>query len=80
VDLAEGRLHAPEASRGEGRTPGPIRALCRAQAIDTILQEQSGYARTVGTGDNARSDIGNTLSKLWARVEEDYRRIRVGAV
>lgn len=62
------------------QAPGPIRSLCRAQAIDTILQEQSGYARTVGTGDHSRIDSGNALSKLWTRVNEDYRRIRVGAV
>jgi hypothetical protein len=62
------------------QAPGPIRALCRAQAIDTMLQEQGGYARSVGSGDNARNASGAALANLWDQVEESYRRIRIGAV
>lgn len=62
------------------QAPGPIRALCRAQAIDTMLQEQGGYARTVGAGDVARNASGAALANLWSQVEESYRRIRIGAV
>lgn len=60
--------------------PSPIRNLCRAQAIDTILQEQGGYARTVGSGDSTRNASGAALGALWARVEEDYGRVRLGVV
>lgn len=60
--------------------PGPIRTLCRAQAIDTILQEQGGYARVIGAGDHARAAPGSTLKNLWTRVTENYRRYRVGAI
>lgn len=62
------------------RAPGPVRTLCRAQAIDTVLQEQGGYARSVGSGDNARNASGAALANLWDRVVEDYRRYRIGVV
>lgn len=61
-------------------SPGPVRNLCRAQAIDTVLQEQGGYSRTVGSGDNARNASGAALGSLWARVEDSYRRVRLGVV
>lgn len=62
------------------QAPGPVRALCRAQALDTVLQEQGGYARSVGSGDNARNASGAALANLWDRVNEDYRRARLGVV
>lgn len=61
-------------------SPGPVRNLCRAQALDTVLQEQGGYSRTIGSGDNARNASGAALGALWARVEEHYRRVRLGVV
>lgn len=72
--------HLINAAVSVWQAPAPIRALNRAQAIDTVLQEQSGYARTVGSGDNARNASGSALGSLWARVEEHYRRIRLGVV
>lgn len=60
--------------------PGPIRTLCRAQAIDTVLQEQGGYSRTIGSGESARNASGAALANLWSRVEQDFRRYRIGAV
>lgn len=61
--------------------PAPIRNLCRAQATDTILQEQSGYARTVGSGDSTRNASGSALGNLWNSVEEDFGRwSRLGVV
>lgn len=60
--------------------PGPIRQLARAAALDAVLQEQSGYARIVGSGDNARGASGASLRALWAQVEEDFRRLRLGVV
>jgi hypothetical protein len=60
--------------------PGPVRTLCRAAALDTALQEQGGYSRTVGSGDNARSASGAALANLWDRVEEQFRRYRMGVV
>lgn len=62
------------------QAPGPVRALCRAQALDTVLQEQGGYARSVGSGDNARNASGAALANLWSQVEESYRRNRIGVV
>ncbi len=60
--------------------PGPIRSLCRAQALDTVLQEQGGYTRTIGSGDNVRNASGSALGALWARVEEDFRRFRIAVI
>lgn len=60
--------------------PTLVGSLTRAQAIDTLLQERSGYARTVGSGDNARNASGVALDSLWARVEDAYRRVRLGVV
>lgn len=60
--------------------PGPIRALCRAQAIDTVLQEQGGYARVIGSGDHLRAASGSTLKNLWARVVDNYQRARIGVI
>lgn len=70
------------------QAPGPVRALCRAQALDTVLQEQGGYARSVGSGNNARGASGGAtttrnigaLELLWQRVTEDFRRVRIGVV
>lgn len=42
--------------------PGPIATLNRALAIAQVEQEQSGYARTVGTGDNQREARGTALA------------------
>jgi hypothetical protein len=36
------------------KAPGPIRELCRALAIMTVLAEPAGYARVAGSGDNER--------------------------
>jgi hypothetical protein len=60
--------------------PGPISTLCRAQALDTVLQEQSGYSRTVGSGDAQRAATGSGLGALWCQVEENFRRVRLGVV
>lgn len=72
--------HLIGATVAQWLAPGPIRSLCRAQAIDTVLQEGSGYARTVGSGDNVRNATGSALGSLWAQVEENYRRVRIGVV
>lgn len=62
------------------KPPAQVRILARAQAIDTLQQESSGYARSVGSGDNARGASGAALSSLWDRVESDLGRIRLGVV
>lgn len=49
------------------RVPGPVRELAIALAVDTILQQTSGYARTVGAGDTAVPAPGQGLAAAWAR-------------
>lgn len=46
------------------RYPGLIEQLCRAEAIDTLLQGKSGYSRTTGSGDAERAASGAALQKL----------------
>lgn len=61
--------------------PGPVRQLAIAEALNTIMQGQSAYARTVGTGDNMRESSGKGLSELRKNVRLDYgRRSRLRAI
>jgi hypothetical protein len=60
--------------------PAQVRSLARAQALDTLQQERSGYARVVGSGDNARNAYGVALANMWKRVEDDLGRVRLGVV
>lgn len=45
--------------------PGPVRKLANAIAVDTLLQESSGYSRTVGSGENEREAYGRALKTAW---------------
>jgi len=62
------------------QAPGPVRTLCRAMAIDTVLQEQAGYARSIGSAEGVRNLSGQSLKLLRQQVIEDYRRVRIGVV
>jgi len=72
--------HPDGAPLSRWKPPALVGQLARAQAIDTVLQEQSGYARTVGSGDNVRNASGAGLGALWARVEDAHRRYRIGVI
>lgn len=43
--------------------PGPVRTLTVAEAVTTLLQESSGYARTTGAGTASRQVGGGTVTK-----------------
>lgn len=60
--------------------PSLIRALCVAEALNTCLQETSGYSRTVGEGDNSRPASGSALSQKWAQAIRRYGRSSRSAV
>lgn len=61
--------------------PGPVRTLTAAEAINTLQQEQAGYVRTVGSGDNVRNASGAGLDDLRDAVYTRYgRKARVRAV
>jgi hypothetical protein len=54
--------------------PAQISTACRALALDTLLNEQSGYARTSGSGENAQELSSRSLNALLARVTKNYKR------
>ncbi|NUP18438.1 MAG: hypothetical protein HOZ81_20605 [Streptomyces sp.] len=70
--------------------PGPVRALTIAEAVTTLLQESSGYARTTGVGTTTRNVGGGTVAKtiygvgLDALREQAYtshgRKVRIRGV
>lgn len=56
--------------------PGLLEELCSAEALNTLLQKSSGYARVTGEGENAREASGRALKDVRARAETAYRRWR----
>lgn len=72
--------HADAAPVLQWRAPAQVRTLVRAMAIDTVLQEQAGYARSVGSGDNTRNASGAGLAALRSAVVDNFRRERMGVV
>ncbi|MGW3428885.1 hypothetical protein ACWDHW_13155 [Streptomyces melanosporofaciens] len=61
--------------------PGPVRDLCIAEALTTLLQGQSGYARVVGSGENQREAAGKGLGDLRCSVYASHgRKARTRAV
>jgi hypothetical protein len=63
------------------RVPGLVRDLCVAETVNRVLQESSGYSRTVGSGDAAMPASGVALADLWDEVMTAYgRRARQRAV
>lgn len=87
LTVERGALGTTAASHSNGAAvarwipPGPVEALTKAYAINTLLQENSGYARTAGEGENAREFTGRGIRAL----EKDARRAfgrkgRIGVV
>lgn len=63
------------------RPPGVIRDLAIAEALNRVLQETSGYARTAGSGEAAMPAPGVALADLWDEAETTYaRKGRVRAI
>lgn len=61
--------------------PPVIVRLATALAIDTIHQESSGYARTVGAAEAQREASGRALRALWDEAYTAYgRKARIRAV
>lgn len=57
-----------------------VRKLTIAYALDTLFQENTAYARTVGSGDATRNASGRGIHDLEERVRFAHGRIRIGAV
>lgn len=61
--------------------PSPVEALAQAYAEDMFLQENAGYARTSGQGENERPTTGTGIAALEKRVSGIYRRkVRTRAI
>lgn len=61
--------------------PAPVRDLALAFALDTLFQQGSGYARTVGSGENERVFSGRPIQALADEVVATYgRSLRARAV
>lgn len=54
--------------------PGLIRQLCIAEALTALLQEGSGYARVVGSGDSQREASGRGLLDVREQAIEAHQR------
>lgn len=65
--------------------PGPVRTLTIAEAMNTLLMEQAGYARTVrsqaGTGTRSVAAVTAEIDSLRSRVYDAYgRKARIRVV
>lgn len=66
--------HSSSAAIVRHVVPGLVRNYAVALSLDTLLQERSGYAREVGSGDNAREASGRGLRALRDDVITAYGR------
>ena len=55
--------------------PGPVEELSRAYALDAYFQAGSGYARTVGSGDNVQNARSRSIADLEQQVYGNYGRM-----
>lgn len=73
--------HADNASVWTVEPPGLIRDLTIAEAVNQLLQESSGYARVVGSGEGQIEASGKGLAALRTDVQTRYgRQVRVRAI
>ncbi len=62
------------AAVGRLRVPSLIRDLSIAECLNQVLQETSGYARTVGQGETAMPAPGIGLAEKWDEARTTYGR------
>lgn len=80
LTVARGQLGTTAASHTNGtavsrhRVPAMIRSLSLAESLNSVLQEQSGYARMVGTPDAAIAAPGFALAEIWDETKTRYGR------
>ena len=87
LTVARGALGTTAAAHNSGATvyrwdaPGPVRQLCVAETVTSLLQGRSGYARTAGSGEYERETTGRGLKELRERVYVSHgRKARTRAV
>lgn len=54
--------------------PPLVSQLCIGEALNGLLQENSGWAKTVGAGDNVQNAVGAGLEDLRARAQKAFGR------
>ncbi|MEA5366099.1 hypothetical protein VA596_41685 [Amycolatopsis sp., V23-08] len=54
--------------------PGAVRELAVAEALTTLGQKASGYARTIGTGESEREALGKGIDSLRRQVYRAFGR------
>jgi hypothetical protein len=80
LSVLRGQLGTTAATYAQGvavsrhRPPPLVRDLNIALAEDRVLQETSGYARTVGAGDTAIAAPGDGLALMWQRARGAHGR------
>jgi hypothetical protein len=87
LTVLRGELGTAAASAAEGtavyrhRPPQLIRDLNIAVAADQVMQELSGYSRTVGTGESQMRASGFALADKWSRATRRFgQQARLGAI
>lgn len=61
--------------------PGSVRELAVAESINNYQQKTSGYARTIGGGDNVRMATGGGLDDIRDRVYDEFgRKVRTATI
>jgi hypothetical protein len=66
--------HSNAAPVTRHRPPHAIRDLCIAEAVNQVLQETGGYARTTGEGDMVAAAPGAGLPDMWDAARTTYGR------
>ncbi len=72
--------HADTTAISVYEPPLDITELALAEALAAFHQEQSGWGRTIGTGEGATELGGRALGDLRERVVKHYRRMREAAI
>lgn len=73
--------HLTAAALTSYQPPSSVEGYVVAYALNQIAQENSGYARVVGSGDGQREARGAGLSAKRAQLRTEFgRRVRMGAV
>jgi len=66
--------HLISAAVSVALVPSLIKELAVAEALNDLLQESAGYARTQGNGAGAQSNIGMSLNSIRSRALAQYGR------
>jgi hypothetical protein len=87
VEITRGQLGTTAAAHNSAATiyrhqvPPLVRELAIAEAINTLLQESAGYARTSGSGDNEREMSAKGIKSLRDDVYTAFgRKARIAAI